>query len=63
MATRISSQDTLREWPLTVFLNAREAATVWTIGNQPELLGIGHLLGRRMLEAGESSESENSASR
>ena len=37
------------ERPLTLFLNAREIVTMMTIGDRPELLGVGYLLNQNML--------------
>ncbi|HJU30898.1 MAG TPA: formate dehydrogenase accessory sulfurtransferase FdhD [Hyphomicrobiaceae bacterium] len=39
------------ERPLTLFLNAREIVTMMTIGDRPELLGVGYLLNQNMLTA------------
>jgi FdhD protein len=39
------------ERPLTLFLNAREIVTMMTIGDRPELLGVGYLLNQNMLKA------------
>ncbi len=37
------------ERPLTLFLNAREIVTMMTIGDRPDLLGVGYLLNQNML--------------
>jgi FdhD protein len=37
------------ERPLTLFLNSREIVTMMTIGDWPELLGVGYLLNQNML--------------
>ena len=39
------------ERPLTLFLNAREIVTMMTIGDRPDLLGVGYLLNQNMLRA------------
>jgi len=39
------------ERPLTLFLNAREIVTMMTIGDRPDLLGVGYLLNQNMLKA------------
>jgi FdhD protein len=39
------------ERPLTLFLNAREVVTMMTIGDRPDLLGVGYLLNQNMLKA------------
>ena len=38
------------ERPLTLFLNAREIVTMMTIGDRPDLLGVGYLLNQNMLK-------------
>jgi FdhD protein len=38
------------ERPLTLFLNSREIVTMMTIGDRPELLGVGYLLNQNMLK-------------
>ena len=40
------------EKPLTLFLNRQEVITMMTIGDHPDLLGIGYLLNQNMLEPG-----------
>ena len=39
------------ERPLTLFLNSREIVTMMTIGDRPDLLGVGYLLNQNMLKA------------
>jgi len=39
------------ERPLTLFLNAREIVTMMTIGDRPDLLGVGYLLNQNMLKS------------
>lgn len=39
------------ERPLTLYLNAQEIVTMMTIGDHPELLGLGYLLNQNMLRA------------
>ncbi len=39
------------ERPLTLFLNAREIVTMMTIGDYPDLLGVGYLVNQNMLSA------------
>lgn len=39
----------INERPLTIFLNSREIVTLMTIGDHPELLGVGYLLNQNML--------------
>ncbi len=39
------------ERPLTLFLNGQEIITMMTIGDHPDLLGIGYLLNQNMLKA------------
>jgi FdhD protein len=38
------------EQPLTLFLNGREVVTMMTIGDRPDLLGVGYLLNQNMLK-------------
>src|SRR5262245_14070742 len=38
------------ERPLTLFLNSREIVTMMTIGDRPDLLGVGYLLNQNMLK-------------
>jgi FdhD protein len=38
------------EQPLTLFLNGREIVTMMTIGDRPDLLGVGYLLNQNMLK-------------
>jgi FdhD protein len=40
------------EKPLTLYLNRQEVVTMMTIGDHPDLLGIGYLLNQNMLEPG-----------
>jgi FdhD protein len=42
--------DVVSERPLTLFLNAREIVTMMTIGDHPELLGVGYLFNQGMLK-------------
>ena len=39
------------EKPLTLFLNSQEIVTMMTIGDYPDLLGVGYLLNQNMLKA------------
>jgi len=40
----------VEERPLTLFLNSREIVTLMTVGDYPELLGVGYLVNQNMLK-------------
>ena len=46
----------ITERPLTLFLNSQEVVTMMTIGDHPELLGLGYLINQNMLKADDPIE-------
>ena len=47
----------ITERPLTLFLNSQEVVTMMTIGDHPELLGLGYLINQNMLKTDDPIES------
>jgi len=48
---RVIETSVVTERPLTLFLNGQEIVTMMTIGDHPDLLGVGYLLNQNMLRS------------